>query len=99
MEVEKDQINLTRMVCGIHPDNFTWVLGAGESFTTPEVMMVYSEKGFSRMSHCIHKAIRNHVCRGVWKERQRPVLINNWEATYFNFDTEKPTASNNLFTS
>lgn len=85
MEVEKDQINLTRMVCGIHPDNFTWVLEAGDTFTTPEVMMVYSGSGFSRMSHCLHKAIRNHVCRGVWKERQRPVLINNWEATYFDF--------------
>ena len=85
MEVEMDQTNLTRMVCGIHPDNFTWVLEEGETFTTPEVMMVYSAKGFAQMSQCIHKAIRNHVCRGVWKERQRPVLINNWEATYFDF--------------
>lgn len=89
MEVEKDQINQTRIVCSIHPDNFTWVLDVGETFTTPEVMMVYSEKGFSHMSHCIHKAIRNHVCRGVWKERQRPVLINNWEATYFDFTGEQ----------
>lgn len=89
MEVERDQINQTRLVCGIHPDNFTWVLEPEECFTTPEVMMVYSEKGFSRMSHCIHKAIRNHICRGVWKERQRPVLINNWEATYFDFTGEK----------
>lgn len=89
MEVEKDQINLTRMVCGIHPDNFTWVLDSGETFTTPEVMMVYSENGFSHMSQCIHKAIRNHVCRGVWKEHRRPVLINNWEATYFDFTGEQ----------
>ena len=89
MEIEKDQTNLTRMVCGIHPDNFTWELESGEVFTTPEVMMVYSGEGFAKMSHCIHKAIRNHICRGVWKERQRPVLINNWEATYFDFTGEK----------
>ena len=89
MEVEKDQINHTRIVCGIHQDNFTWVLNSGQTFITPEVMMIYSPKGFSHMSHCIHKVIRNHVCRGIWKERQRPVLINNWEATYFDFTGEK----------
>lgn len=89
MEVEKDQINQTRMVCSIHPDNFTWVLESGDSFTTPEVMMVYSANGFSRMSHCIHKTIQNHVCRGMWKDHQRPVLINNWEATYFDFTGEQ----------
>lgn len=89
MEVEKDQIHQTRMVCSIHPDNFTWVLEPEQTFTTPEVMMVYSEEGLSKMSHCIHKVIRNHVCRGVWKECQRPVLINNWEATYMDFTGEQ----------
>lgn len=89
MEIEKDQINQIRFICGIHPDNFTWVLEPEQTFTTPEVMMVYSDRGFSHMSHCIHKAIRNHVCRGVWKKHQRPVLINNWEATYFDFTGDK----------
>lgn len=89
MEVEKDQINQTRFICGIHPDNFTWVLEPEQTFVTPEVMMIYSDRGFSHMSHCIHKTIRNHVCRGVWKNRQHPVLINNWEATYFDFTGDK----------
>ena len=89
MEVEQDQIGQTRLVCGIHPDNFTWKLEEQESFQTPEVMMVYSDEGFGHLSHCFHETIREHICRGEWKHKRRPVLINNWEATYFNFTGDK----------
>ncbi|MDE7245849.1 MAG: alpha-galactosidase, partial [Oscillospiraceae bacterium] len=89
MEIEKDQANQTRFLCGIHPDNFAWTLETGESFQTPEVMMAYSGDGFGSMSRSFHRAIRDHICRGEWAHKRRPVLINNWEATYFNFTGEK----------
>lgn len=63
--------------------------GAGDSFETPEVVMSYSSTGLSTISHTFHKAYRNHLCRGNYKLSERPVLINNWEATYFKFDEEK----------
>ncbi|MDE7178284.1 MAG: alpha-galactosidase [Lachnospiraceae bacterium] len=89
MEAEKDQVDQTRLICGIHPDNFAWNLQPGEQFDTPEVMMTYSAQGFGALSRNLHKAIRQNVCRGEWKEKRRPVLINNWEATYFNFTGEQ----------
>lgn len=89
MEVEKDQADQTRFVCGIHPDNFAWTLSPGESFQTPEVIMTYSDKGFGTMSHNLHRVIRDHICRGEWAHKRRPVLINNWEATYFDFNGDK----------
>lgn len=89
METEKDQCSQTRLICGIHPDNFAWELQPGAEFDAPEVMMTYSEKGFGGISRNLHKTIRNHICRGEWKEKRRPVLINNWEATYFHFTGEK----------
>lgn len=85
MEAEKDQVDQTRLVCGIHPDNFAWNLQPGEAFATPEVMMTFSSKGFGALSRNLHRTIRQNICRGEWKEKRRPVLINNWEATYFNF--------------
>ncbi len=89
METEKDQCNQTRLICGIHPDDFAWNLEPGEEFHTPEVMMTYSGEGFGGISRNLHKTIRNHVCRGEWSRKRRPVLINNWEATYFHFTGEK----------
>lgn len=89
MEAEKDQADQTRLVCGIHPDNFAWNLQPGEQFDTPEVMMTYSAEGFGTLSQNLHKTIRRNICRGEWKEKRRPVLINNWEATYFNFTGEQ----------
>ena len=89
MEAEKDQVNQTRLICGIHPDNFAWNLQPGEQFDTPEVMMTYSAEGFGALSRNLHKTIRKNICRGEWKEKRRPVLINNWEATYFNFTGER----------
>ena len=88
METEKDQTEQTRLVCGIHPDNFEWTLKPGESFVTPEVLMAYG-KGFGAVSRTFHQAIREHICRGEWKHKRRPVLINNWEGTYFDFTGDR----------
>lgn len=89
MEAEKDQVDQTRLICGIHPDNFAWNLPPGEEFNTPEVMMTFSAGGFGGVSRNLHRTIRQNICRGEWKEKRRPVLINNWEATYFNFTGEQ----------
>ncbi len=89
MEAEKDQVDQTRVICGIHPDNFAWNLRPGEAFDTPEVMMTYSGAGFGTLSRNLHRTIRKNICRGEWKEKRRPVLINNWEATYFQFSGEQ----------
>lgn len=89
MEAEKDQVNQTRLICGIHPDNFAWNLQPGEAFDTPEVMMTYSAAGMGIVSRNLHRTIRENICRGEWKAKRRPVLINNWEATYFDFTGEQ----------
>jgi alpha-galactosidase len=74
---------------GIHPDTFTWKLEAQDSFYAPEVILSCSQEGMSGLSHRFHRIIREHVCRGQYKLAERPVLINNWEATYFDFNEEK----------
>lgn len=86
--VQLDQLDQVRMVMGINPEMFKWNLKAGESFCTPEAFLRYSSQGFEKLSHCFHKFIRNNVCRGKYKLESRPVLINNWEATYFDFNEE-----------
>ena len=86
---EKNLQEKTRVVAGINTENFNYEVPAGESFTAPEVAMVYSANGFANMSNCFHKAIRNNLCRGKFKNAQRPVLINNWEGTYFDFNADK----------
>lgn len=86
---EKNQSDTIRVAMGINPTNFEWNLGAGETFTAPEVVMVYSNKGIGQMSRTFHDLYRNHLIRGEYKDRKRPILINNWEATYFDFTTEK----------
>ena len=89
MEAEKDQMDQTRLVCGIHPDDFAWKLQPGETFTAPEVLMAYSGNGHGGVSRIFHRLIRDHICRGQWQHRRRPVLINNWEGTYFDFTGDK----------
>ena len=86
--VQLDQLDQVRMVMGINPEMFKWNLKAGESFCTPEAFLRYSSQGFEKLSHCFHKFIRNNVCRGKYKLESRPVLINNWKATYFDFNEE-----------
>ncbi len=88
-EAEYDQFNQTRVLMGIHPDNFEFALNPGEDFRTPEVAMVYSDSGFEKMSQTFHYAFRNNLCRGKYKKARRPVLMNNWEGTYFHFTGEK----------
>ena len=88
-QVEKDQLEQIRLVMGIHPDTFEWILEAGEAFYTPEVILSCSTTGFAKLSQNFHHIIRNNVCRGTYQLRSRPVLINNWEATYFDFNEEK----------
>lgn len=79
----------SRIVMGIHPTNFKWKLEQGETFTAPEVVMVYSDQGLGKMSRTFHDLYRKHLIRDVYPDVSRPVLINNWEATTFNFTFEK----------
>ena len=88
-DIEYDQLGRARLVMGIDPDTFSWRLEAGESFYTPEAVMCFSNAGFERMSHNFHRLIRENICRGKYKDSVRPVLINSWEASYFDFDDEK----------
>lgn len=88
-QVEKNQQGQIRMVMGINPTDFSWNLNAGEAFQAPEVVKVYSCTGINGMTHAFHDLYRNHLVRGVYKDKQRPSLVNNWEATYFEFDIQK----------
>lgn len=88
-QAEVTQHKHTRFVMGINPFDFSWLLRTEEEFTAPEVVMVYSNRGIGEMSRTFHDLYREHLIRGEWKDRKRPVLINNWEATYFQFNTEK----------
>lgn len=88
-QAEVDQHGSTRAVMGINPCDFNWRLGTGETFTAPEVVMVYSDSGIGKMSRTFHDLYRGHLIRGEYRDKRRPVLINNWEATYFDFTTEK----------
>lgn len=87
--VEVNPWGTSRAYLGINDFNFRWILKPGEEFQTPEVIMTYSDNGFNRMSQTFHKLIRKRLCRGKYRDSERPVLINNWEATYFDFDEEK----------
>ena len=86
---EVTQHKRTRLVMGINPFDFSWTLDPGKSFQAPEVVMSYSCEGLGQMSRNFHDLYRNNLIRGEWKDKRRPILINNWEATYFNFNTEK----------
>ncbi len=86
---ECSQYDSTRLVMGIHPYHFCWTLPPGESFTAPEAALVCSPNGFSQMSHQFHNAIRRNLLRDPYSYMRKPVLINNWEATYFDFTADK----------
>ena len=87
--VERDQFESSRLVMGIHPYHFCWTLAPGESFTAPEAAMVCSSGGFGEMSRQFHRAIRANLIRDSRSCQRKPVLVNNWEATYFDFTPEK----------
>ena len=86
---EMNQFESVRVVMGINPYHFKWKLEAGDSFQAPEVVMVYSDEGIGGMSRSFHDLYRKHLIRSKYKDTKRPILINNWEATYFDFDTDK----------
>ena len=84
-----DYYECTRVNVGINPDGFTWHLEPGEEFQAPEVVHVYTDGGIGEMSRIFHRLYLNNLVRGRWKTEKRPLLINSWEAAYFNFDTDK----------
>ena len=88
-QADVDPYHVTRVTMGIHPQNFSWTLRPGETFATPEAVMVYSDRGLNGMSQAFHTLYRGRLARGVWRDAVRPVLVNNWEATYFDFNEEK----------
>ncbi len=90
---EVDQYKTTRVAMGINPFDFGWLLEKDEEFQTPEVVMVYSGRGLGEMSRTYHKLYRNRLARGKYRNAPRPVVINNWEATYFDFNEEKLKAT------
>ncbi len=90
--VEVNAFGKTRVLSGIHPQGFRFTLGPGETFEAPEAVMTYSSRGFNGQSRNMHRFVREHVVRGAWKHKPRPVLLNSWEASYFNF-TERSLVS------
>ena len=86
-QAELDQFNKARVVMGIHPDGFSWQLNPGESFQTPEMVLVCSNTGLGGMSRTFHDLFREHLIRG--QHKPRPVLLNSWEACYFEFDHDR----------
>ncbi|CAM4049698.1 alpha-galactosidase [Cohnella lubricantis] len=88
-QAEVDQFASTRLAIGLNPFDFEWLLEAGQSLQSPEAVLVYSPEGLGGMSRMFHKLYRTRLCRGSFRDKERPILINNWEATYFDFDSEK----------
>lgn len=87
--VEVDQFHAARLFIGINPFDFNWRLEPGEEFQTPEAVMVHSEHGLGGMSRSFHDLYRARLIRGTFRDQTRPILVNNWEATYFNFNADK----------
>ena len=87
--IEKNRRDIVRVAVGINPHCFEWVLEQGESFETPEAVLTFSNKGFNGMSQNMHYFVNEHIVRGHWKKRERPILINSWEAFYFDYDEGK----------
>lgn len=88
-EAQVSQFGSVRLLMGINPEGFEWVLKPGETFAIPEVVWVYSDEGLGKMTHIFHDLYRGHLIRSPYLHKKRPILINNWEATYFDFNTEK----------
>ena len=88
-QAEVNHYGQTRVQLGIHPLSFTWILDPGESFQTPELILAYSERGLNGLSQTFHDLFRRHLLRGPYREKARPVLLNSWEATYFDFTEER----------
>ncbi len=89
IDVEVDSFNCARVLMGINPETFSWVLEPQEEFYSPEAVMVYTNEGLGEMSRIFHRLYSNNLIRGEWKKKKRPLLINNWEGTGMDFDTDK----------
>ena len=89
MQAEVDTHDVTRITAGINPEGFDWKLEPGESFQTPEAVLVYSENGLNGMSQTFQKLYAKRLARGYWRDKARPILNNNWEATYFDFTEDR----------
>ena len=87
-EAEQDQYQQTRVLLGLQDEQFSYPVEPGDSFIAPEVILTYSSEGLNRLSQNLHTCIRKHVCRGKYKEEVRPILVNSWEAAYFDFTGE-----------
>ncbi|MDT2757214.1 alpha-galactosidase [Enterococcus asini] len=87
-QVEVDEWDHTRLMLGIHPSQFTWKLNSNESFTTPEAVLMYSDKGTNGLALEYSSFIENHIIDQKWQENPRPIVFNNWEATYFDFTAD-----------
>lgn len=88
-QVDVTPFHQTRVSLGIHPKGFTWLLEQGEIFQSPEVVMVYSKDGLNGMSQIYHDLYRKRLCRGEWRDKERPIILNNWEAMTFDFDENR----------
>ena len=89
MALEKDQMDALRLVAGIQPEGFSWTLGPGDCFDAPECLLCFRHDGLNALSQRFHRFLRRDLCRSAFSEKARPILLNNWEATYFDFDREK----------
>ena len=87
-DIETDYLDCIRLVMGINPIDFTWVVEPGDEFQSPEAVMVYSDGGMGKMSRTFHDLYNNNLIRGEWKNKKRPLLINSWEGSGFDFDQE-----------
>lgn len=92
IDADADFFNSARVTVGINPEGFEWHLAPGESFQTPETIMMFSEDGIGGVSRELHRFMSKNLVRGKWRDIKRPLLINSWEAAYFNFDDEKLVA-------
>lgn len=88
-QAEVDQFSCTRVTMGINPFDFSWKLEPDEAFQAPEAVMVYSSEGLGSMSRTFHDLYQTHLIRGEYRDKERPILVNNWEATYFDFTAER----------
>ena len=89
IECEVSQMQSTRLVAGVSDDDFSWTLEPGGQFAAPEVLFCYSDQGLSELSARYHRFLQRHIIRSPWRDKPRPVLINNWEATYMDFDAQR----------
>ena len=87
-QAEGDTYGTLRLMTGINPEGFSWKLDPEEEFQTPEAILAFTEDGLNGLSQTLHRLFRKRLSRGAWKEKERPILLNNWEATMMDFDEE-----------